>query len=570
MPDASPSRVPARVLLYPLVGVLVVGNVVFALLWLLGPLWDDGRAGPGVRRIEARAGERALTVTEAADGPAVGVGARVGAREFDALAQRLAQLARRDPGRELAREFFESEPGQAAEPAVTLAFPSGKETARVEAYAVDARRQLVYCRVGPDRTPVAIEADVWQAVAAELARLGHGAVGSLALPFHVSIGDGLEQRLAGLESTLEVTTVAANPRDLLLDLANQPELATRLQIERPDAQTIAASVALPPHAALARALANAMARASDKVKARHLDIADHAEAVRELARAVQRPMADLSDALVLQVGERARVIPAVTLAPAGRFEGDAVVARALAGLLAERGLLCFATGHDERRIDDTLRAGLSRPVAQLKASGFRVQALDLTAVEAVPADCQVLVIAGPRTPYEPAVEARVARYLDGGGRIALLLDLPKGPAVLGALLARYGIAVAEPKKEFAVVQLSLDRSLDFVKGWSDEPMVLLTAGALSVKPPEGATWLAHVVAREFSAEAEAKAACLIAAVRPKPGDDGPKLLVAGDVDAFSNQSLVGLPGRFFDKEGQLVQLPGNIELFVQALAWLAE
>jgi len=570
MPDASPSRVPARVLLYPLVGVLAVGNVVFALLWVLGPLWDDGRAAPGGRRIEARAGERALTVTEDADGPAVGVGARLAARDFDALAQRLGQLARRDPGRELAREFFESEPGQAAEPAVTLAFPSGKETARVEAYAVDARRQLVYCRVGPDRTPVAIEAGVWQAAAAELARLGHGAVGVLALPFHVSIGDGLEQRLASLESTLEVTTVAANPRDLLLDLANQPELATRLQVERPDAQTIAASVALPPHAALARALADAMARASDKVKARHLDVAEHAEAVRELARAVQRPMADLSDALVLQVGERARVIPAVTLAPAGRFEGDAVVARALAGLLAERGLLCFATGHGERRIDDTLRAGLSRPVAQLKASGFRVQALDLTAVETVPAECQVLVIAGPRTPYEPAVEARVARYLDGGGRIALLLDLPNGPAVLGALLARYGIAVAEPKQEFAVVQLSLDRSLDFVKGWSDEPMVLLTAGALSVKPPEGATWLTHVVAREFSAEAEAKAACLIAAARPKPGDDGPKLLVAGDVDAFSNQSLVGLPGRFFDKEGQLVQLPGNIELFVQALAWLAE
>jgi len=568
MPDASPSRVPARVLLYPLVGVLAVGNVVFALLWLLGPLWDDGRAAPGGRRIEARAGGRALTVTEDGDGPAVGVGARVAAREFDALAQRLRQLARRDPGRELAREFFESEPGQAAEPAVTLVFPSGKETARVDAYAVDARRQLVYCRVGPDRTPVAVKAGVWEAIAAELARLGHGAVGGLALPFHVSIGDDLAQRLASLESTLEVTTVAANPRALLLDLANRPELATRLQIERPDAQTVASSVALPPHTALARALANAMARASEKVKARHLDAADHAEAVRELARAIQRPTADLSDALVLQVGERVRVIPAATLMPGGRFEGDTLVARALAGLLAERGLICFATGHGERRIDDTLRAGLSRPVAQLKASGFRVQALDLTAVEAVPADCQVLVIAGPRTPYEPAVEARVARYLDGGGRIALLLDLPKWPAVLTTLLARYGIAVAEPKQEFAVVQLTVDRSLDFVKGWTEEPAVLLTAGALSVKPPEGATWLTHVVAREFSAEAEA--ACLIAAVRPKPGDEGPKLLVAGDVDAFSNQSLVGLPGRFFDKEGQLVQLPGNIELFVQAVAWLAE
>ena len=35
-------------------------------------------------------------------------------------------------------------------------------------------------------------------------------------------------------------------------------------------------------------------------------------------------------------------------------------------------------------------------------------------------------------------------------------------------------------------------------------------------------------------------------------------------------NIVGLPGSLFGKPGKLFQLPGNIELFAQAIAWLAE
>ena len=189
---------------------------------------------------------------------------------------------------------------------------------------------------------------------------------------------------------------------------------------------------------------------------------------------------------------------------------------------------------------------------------------------AIPSDCQVLILAGPREPYGPAVEAAIERYVDGGGRLALLLDPPKGAPVLAQLLARYGVALAKPKRELPIAQLEIDRSLDFARGWTQEALVLLTATALTVTLKEGAPWQVHCVAREFSAEPGTTAACFIAAVRPAAGAKGSKLLVAGDVDAFSNQSLVGLPGSLFGKPGKLFQLPGNIELFAQAIAWLAE
>ena len=580
MAEETRGRASSSVILYPIVGLLAVGNLVFALLWLLGPLGPGGRQGAVGRRIEALSGDRTLTVAEGADGPAVGVEARLAAEKFDDLVRRLARLAQSKSGGELAQAFFETGLAGALTPAVEITFPSRGGAGRLEAYAIDARRQLVYCRVGAERTPIALRADAYKAIATELAMLGHGPVGGFALPFHVTIGDDLKAGLDKLKGPLQVTTIGSNPYDLLLDLPNQPELASSLQLERPDPLSLSVRVSLPPYGAMAEALALAMARASDKVTARHLDIEKGTEAVRDFARSIRRPIGDLKDALVLQYGERVRVIPSQqlvareeagpTAVSAPRFDGDAVVAQALDGLLAELGLLCFATGHDERRIDDTLRAGLSRPVAQLQAQGFRVQPLDLTAAKAIPGDCRAVILAGPRKPYGPAVEAMLERYLKDGGRLAVLLDPPKGPPVLDRLLARYGVAVARPEQKLPAAQLELDRTLDFVKGWTREPTVLLTAVALSVTPPEGAPWQVHCLARAFDEGPGGKAACLIAAVRPTGDARGPKLLVAGDVDAFSNQSLVGLPGSLFGKPGKLFQLPGNIELFVQAITWLAE
>jgi hypothetical protein len=351
-----------------------------------------------------------------------------------------------------------------------------------------------------------------------------------------------------------------------------------MQITQPDPTTFTTTVRLPDDVAMVRALAEAMARASEKAKAQHLDFVAQTAAVQEFARSVRRSPADIEDSLVLQYGERVRVIRSAELLArteaaspleeeTSRFEGEAVVARALDDLLAERGLLYFAEGNGERRIADAGPEGLRQAAEQLKARGFQVAALDLTSAKAIPANCQALLLPGPRKAYGAELEAAIARYADAGGRLALMLDPPNSSVVLADLLKRCGVTVPEPARVlrssaagFAdprIIQVELNRKLDFVRRWTQEPCVFVTACELVVtSPPEDAAYQVFRVARPAESEADAKPPCLIAAVAPTAKGKGPKMLVMGDVDAFSNQIIR--------------QVPTCADLLLDALTWLAE
>ena len=581
--DSAPPPRPgasARAVASVAIGVLAVGNVVFALLWLLAPLGGDGGGERGERRIAARAGTRALAVVEGAEGVSFGARARLDAQTFEALATALWRLTQTREGADLARAFFESEAGRTAEPAVTIEFPRRGGVERIEAFAIDARRRLCYCRMGAQGEPAVMGADTYAKLARDLSALGRGAVGGFALPYHVSLGQGLTAKLAGLERPLTVTTVAANADQLLLELAENPELAAGLQLDHPDATTLAATLSLPPHGAMAQALAAAMGRASARVTARHLDTREQAQDVTDLARAIGRPASEVVDTLVLQVGERVRVIASRELLakPEGgplaktpaRFDGDAVVEQALDGLLADRGMLYFAQGHGERRLDDTGLQGLSRPAAELRAKGFGVEALDLTRATAVPAGAKALVLAGPTPAYSPEAEARLARSLDGGGRLVVLCHPPDAPPAVPALVRRYGIAEAGPEDQFAMAHVELDRSIGPVRGWTSEAIILLTATSLQLdKAVESQGRRVLCLGRPRERTTSGKPGCVVAASVPAEGKTGPKLLVLGDVDAFTNLTY-SVPGSLLRQPGKLVPIRGNVPLLVQAVTWLTE
>jgi hypothetical protein len=148
-----------------------------------------------------------------------------------------------------------------------------------------------------------------------------------------------------------------------------------------------------------------------------------------------------------------------------------------------------------------------------------------------------------------------------------MLDPPTSPAVLADLLKRYGITVPEPTQAVRataarfqdprIVEVELNRKLDFVKRWTQEPCVFVTACELVVTPPpENAPYEVLRVARLAETEAGTKSPCLIAAVLPAAKAKGPKMLVLGDVDAFSNQIVR--------------QIPSCADLLLDALTWLAE
>lgn len=95
--------------------------------------------------------------------------------------------------------------------------------------------------------------------------------------------------------------------------------------------------------------------------------------------------------------------------------------RALKG--GERNV-CFVSGSGEHSLDDSGRAGYSTLKEIIERNNYKTRAVSLLEKPEVPADCTILVVAGPRFEYmQPAVDA-IGRYVEGGGSALLMLDPP--------------------------------------------------------------------------------------------------------------------------------------------------
>jgi hypothetical protein len=130
--------------------------------------------------------------------------------------------------------------------------------------------------------------------------------------------------------------------------------------------------------------------------------------------------------------------------------------------------VCFVAGHGEYDIDNFAfhthfegshvhshdaggmavvkmeQHGIGRLRRALDKLGYAVRKTSLATAGGIGDDCAALIGANPRTPYAPGEVALLARYLEGGGNLLLLVepDYALGPE-LAALLARAGIAVGE-------------------------------------------------------------------------------------------------------------------------------
>ena len=85
----------------------------------------------------------------------------------------------------------------------------------------------------------------------------------------------------------------------------------------------------------------------------------------------------------------------------------------------------FVQGHGERDPTSTEREGYSALVEALERDNLGVETVVLAQTGAVPAAATVLVIAGPETDLLPAEADLLREWLDGGGKLLLLLDPPE-------------------------------------------------------------------------------------------------------------------------------------------------
>lgn len=97
----------------------------------------------------------------------------------------------------------------------------------------------------------------------------------------------------------------------------------------------------------------------------------------------------------------------------------------------------FLQGHGEKETTGNDRGGYSAIGSALTSENFSVEPLVLLQQRTVPADAAVVVVAGPTTDLFPPEIDALRTYLQGGGKIMLLLDPPAkaDAAPLTSLLA---------------------------------------------------------------------------------------------------------------------------------------
>lgn len=128
------------------------------------------------------------------------------------------------------------------------------------------------------------------------------------------------------------------------------------------------------------------------------------------------------------------------------FKGEEVFTSAIVDLTSgKRAKVLFTTGHGERDPDGFGANGFRAARAQL-GENVDVETWNPIGKTAVPDGTDLVVLAGPRTPFLPAEVAPLKAYLDRGGRMLALVDpVPQGTALvdlgLGPLFGPFGIEV---------------------------------------------------------------------------------------------------------------------------------
>jgi len=117
------------------------------------------------------------------------------------------------------------------------------------------------------------------------------------------------------------------------------------------------------------------------------------------------------------------------------------VTNALIRVLMGEKTIYFMDGHGERSVSATGRDGFQDLKKELNNESYQVKTLMLLQKNEIPADCEVLVIAGPKHDYLPAEITTIIKYIEGGGRALFMLDPGVKLPNLDKMLAGWGVTV---------------------------------------------------------------------------------------------------------------------------------
>jgi hypothetical protein len=274
------------------------------------------------------------------------------------------------------------------------------------------------------------------------------------------------------------------------------------------------------------------------------------------------------------------------------FKGEVMFTSALLTVTSGRPLkACFLQGHGEHRPDDDNKVvGYSRFAGLLQENNIRWEPLSLVGSAEIPADCHVLIIAGPKDPFLAEELDKIEAYLKQGGRMLVMFNHDSAPRQLGLekTLANWGVAVGhdvviDPKysspgqlgKDLAVSTFS-DHPIMSPMYQSKSTLYLLLPRSVS-KAQSGSADSPQVKVLAMSSP-EARVATDIRDGAAYPRDDDyvgtVPLMVAVEkgsikgVSADRGATRMVVAGESFFLGNQTLDMLGNREFAMHAVNWL--
>ncbi len=171
------------------------------------------------------------------------------------------------------------------------------------------------------------------------------------------------------------------------------------------------------------------------------------------------------------------------------FTGESFFTAAILGLIeSRRPRAYYLTGHSEHDpTTATTQTGYGKLTMLMQANNMDTQLLALAGTNEVPADCNLLIVGGPRSPLTQTEVERLNRYLNQGGRAFFLL---RAGATTGLeeLLRQWGVELGDD----AVTDAGQDRSESYVilKNFGDHEILRsfgITQNGLVLSLPRSVT-----------------------------------------------------------------------------------
>ena len=327
-------------------------------------------------------------------------------------------------------------------------------------------------------------------------------------------------------------------------------------------------------------------RKSPRLKLELIDLAREPARAAKVQQQLQMPLNSPENRVIFAANNSAKAISESELsildfsefidtreARRTHFAGEKLFTSAIVAVTEGRHTkVGFVTGHSEHKASDTGgQWGYSKFFNILQQKGLLLHEIPLAGTNSIPADCRLLIIAGPRTPYSRDELAKLREFVGTGGSLFTLFNFYslQRPTGLEKFLADYDFEigfnqVSDSKNEqsdqggFLLVDnlgshpitkpildsrlhLLLPRSVGISEAENDES----PPGSILAHSSDAGQSVGQIQGNKGSVEREGKIPLIAAKLHANDGQPPARLVVAGDSLFLGNSAIEAGANRDF-------------------------